>query len=175
GGRRDGDLPAARALPARQRPFRRDRGEQHVDDLRPRPRYQLRAIEAGLAAAALRRWRSFPPLARVRVPGQALALMPGLPARLAVPPSAALRGPPPRAAPPAWRPPRRRRAAPAPPPCPPPPAPLPPPAGGVPEPLLPARSRRSSSSSRSSSRRRSSRSASSSARSSAFSASLAST
>src|SRR5262249_336760 len=124
GGRRDGDLPAARALPARQRPFRRDRGEQHVDDLRPRSRYQLRAIEAGLAAAALRRWRSFPPPARVRVPGQALALIPGLPPPLAVPPPPPTPLPPP---PPAPRPPhpapgpRSRRSRP-PPAAPPPPA-----------------------------------------------------
>src|SRR5450756_1991622 len=82
---REGDRPAARALQARQRPLGHRPDDLHVGDLRPPPGHGRRAVQAGPAPAALRRPGRFLPLARVRVPGQALPGMAGLPARLAVP------------------------------------------------------------------------------------------
>ena len=81
---RERDRPAARALPARQRPLGRLPDDLHVDDLRPPRARSLRAVQAGPAAAALRRRLRVLVLIRVRIPLQARALMPGLPAPLAV-------------------------------------------------------------------------------------------
>ena len=66
-------------------------GQQHVDDLRPQPRSRFRALQDRLATAALRRRRHRLPLARVRVPGQALPRVARLAARLAVLPPAPVR------------------------------------------------------------------------------------
>ena len=94
---RERDRPAARAHQPRQRPLRHLPDHVHVDDLRPaRLRGQRRAVQARLAAAALRRRLRGLPLAWIRIPGRALALMPGLPAPLAVLPPLPLRFLPPR-------------------------------------------------------------------------------
>ena len=86
-GRRPGerDRPAAPARPARQRPLSHRPDDLHVDDLRPPRARCRRAVQASPALAALRRRLRILLLIRVRIPGQALALMPGLPAPLAVP------------------------------------------------------------------------------------------
>jgi hypothetical protein len=81
---REGDRPAARARKPRQRRLGDGPHDLHVDDLRPALPRRLRAVQAGLAAAALRRRGRLLPLAGVRVPGQALPGMAGLPAPPAV-------------------------------------------------------------------------------------------
>jgi hypothetical protein len=93
---RERDRPAARALQPRQRPLGHRLDDLGVDDLRPPLRHSRRAVQPGPAAAALRRRRRFLPLARLRVPGQALPGMAGLPARLAVLAAIPLRFLPPR-------------------------------------------------------------------------------
>ena len=82
---RERDRPAAPALQARQRPLGHRPDDLHVDDLRPPRARGRRAVQASPALAALRRRLRFLLLIRVRIPGQALALVPGLPAPLAVP------------------------------------------------------------------------------------------
>src|SRR6266550_3851286 len=93
---RERDRPAARALPARRRPPGRLPDDLYVDDLRPPRARSLRAIQAGPAAAALRRRLRVLVLIRVRIPVQARALMPGLTAPLAVLAPLAFRFLPPR-------------------------------------------------------------------------------
>ena len=78
------DRPAARALPARQRPLGRLPDHLHVDDLRPPRARGRRAVQDGPALAALRRRLGVLVLIRVRIPLQALAPVPGLPAPPAV-------------------------------------------------------------------------------------------
>ena len=67
---------------ARQRPLGRLPDDLRVNDLRPPRARSLRTIQSGLAAAALRRRIRVLALIRVRIPRQALALMPGCPPRL---------------------------------------------------------------------------------------------
>ena len=81
---RERDRPAARARQARQRPLGHLPDHFHVDDLRPPRARGRRAVQARLAAAAFRRRPRFLPLIRIRIPGQAFPLVPGLPAPLAV-------------------------------------------------------------------------------------------
>ena len=81
---RERDRPAARAQKARQRPLGHLPDHFHVDDLRPPRARRLRAIQPRLTAAALRRRLRVLRLIRVRVTLQALALVTGLTASLAV-------------------------------------------------------------------------------------------
>jgi hypothetical protein len=81
---RESDRSAARALQTRQQPLGHDPGHAHVPGLRPPLPRQGSAVQAGPALAALCRRGRVLPLARIRVPGQALPRMAGLPARLAV-------------------------------------------------------------------------------------------
>ena len=150
---RERDRPAARALQARQRPLGRLPEDHCIDDLRPPRARGRRAAQAGPTLAALRRRLRVLVLIRIRIPLQALAPVPGLPASLAVPARLFDCC-------------RARRAS---------LAPIRSFELGTPESWSSIDRRRSSSASRSSSRRLSSRSASSSARSTAFSASFAST
>ena len=82
---RERDRPAARAFQARQRPLGHLPDDFCVDDLRPPRARGLRAVQGGLALAAFRRRLRVLVLIRVQIPLQALALVPGLPASLAVP------------------------------------------------------------------------------------------
>ena len=81
---RERDRPAARARQARQRPFGHRPDHFHVDDLRPPRARRRRAIQPGPAAAAFRRRPRFLHLTGIRIPGQAVALVAGLAAPLAV-------------------------------------------------------------------------------------------
>src|SRR5450755_106677 len=86
-GIRERDRPAARARKARQHPLGHLPGDLRVDDLRPPRIHRLRAIQPRLAGPAFRRRIRGLHLTRVRVPFQALPLMTGLPAPLAVLPA----------------------------------------------------------------------------------------
>ena len=106
------DHPAARALQARQQPFGHLPDHFHVDDLRPPRARGRRAVQPSLAAEAFRRRPRFLHLTGIRLPGQAFALVPGLPAPLAVLTPLPLRFLPPPGLAPLPRPdalPRRRR------------------------------------------------------------------
>jgi hypothetical protein len=82
---RERDRPAARAAQPGQRPLRRLPDELHVErDLRPPRPDGLRLVQRRPAGPALRWRRRVLPLARVRIPSQAVARVPGLPAPLAV-------------------------------------------------------------------------------------------
>jgi hypothetical protein len=99
---RERHLHAARAHKARQQPLGDDPGDPHVPGLRPPLPGGGRAVQPGTALTALRRRGRLLPLARVRIPGQALPGMARLPAWLAVLPALPLR-PLPRPAPLAGR------------------------------------------------------------------------
>ena len=81
---RERDRPAAPALPARQRPLGHLPDDLNVDDLSPPRAHRRRAVQGSLAPAALRRRPRFLLLTRIRIPGQAFPLVPGLTAPLAV-------------------------------------------------------------------------------------------
>ena len=88
---RERHRPAARAAKPRQQPRRHRPGDLCVDDLRPPRLRRRRAVQPGMAAAALHRRLRVLAVIRVRVPGQAFPRMPRLPARLAVLPALTLR------------------------------------------------------------------------------------
>ena len=84
---RERHRPAARARKPRQQPLGHLPDDLHVNDLRP-PRVPRPPHRPGRpAGTALRRRLRVLPLARIRIPLQALALMTGLPAPLAVLPA----------------------------------------------------------------------------------------
>ena len=88
---RERDRPAARARPSWQRPLRHLPGNFHVDDLRPARRRGRRPVQPGAAAAAFRGRLRVLPLIWFRIPRQAIPLVTGLTAPLAVRPALPLR------------------------------------------------------------------------------------